>query len=74
MEYEDVNISTKDKINLHGWFIKQTDSKTRPTIIYFHENAGSKKICILIIRYWIQNSLHKKFICSFKGKCCYCCI
>ncbi len=42
MEYEDLKILTKDKINLHGWFIKQIDSKNRPTIVYFHENAGSK--------------------------------
>lgn len=41
MEYEDLNITTKDKINLHGWLIKQPDSIKRPTIVYFHENAGS---------------------------------
>jgi hypothetical protein len=41
MDYEDLNILTKDKINLHGWLIKQTDSRNRPTIVYFHENAGS---------------------------------
>jgi len=43
MEYEDIRISTEDKVKLHGWFIKQPDSKNRPTIIYFHENAGSNK-------------------------------
>jgi hypothetical protein len=41
MEYEDLKISTEDKINLHGWFIKQPDSVNRPSIVYFHENAGS---------------------------------
>ena len=44
MEYEDLNITTKDKVHLHGWFIKQSNSKVRPTIIYFHENAGSNFI------------------------------
>lgn len=42
MEYEDLNILTKDNINLHGWFVKQEDSRNRPTVVYFHENAGSK--------------------------------
>jgi len=41
MDYEELNIITEDKINLHGWFIKQVNSKNRPTIIYYHENAGS---------------------------------
>ena len=44
MLYEDLYITTADKINLHGWLIKQPDSKSRPTIIYYHENAGSKNI------------------------------
>lgn len=42
MQYENLKITTNDKINLHGWFIKQADHLKRPTIIYFHENAGSK--------------------------------
>ena len=44
MQYEDLYITTDDKVKLHGWLIKQSDSKSRPTIIYFHENAGSKLV------------------------------
>ena len=50
MEYENLKIETKDKENLHGWFVKQPDSKERPTIIYFHENAGSIINYLFIIK------------------------
>lgn len=42
MLYEDLKITTKDKLILHGWLVRQPNSTIRPTIIYLHENAGSK--------------------------------
>jgi hypothetical protein len=44
MKYQEVNIITKDKIKLFGWFVYQDNSKYCSTIIYFHENAGSNYI------------------------------
>jgi len=41
MTYEDVVVTTSDKLKLYGWFIKQKNSTTHETIIYFHENAGN---------------------------------
>eukprot|EP00344_Euplotes_crassus_P007281 CAMPEP_0196999336 /NCGR_PEP_ID=MMETSP1380-20130617/4556_1 /TAXON_ID=5936 /ORGANISM="Euplotes crassus, Strain CT5" /LENGTH=258 /DNA_ID=CAMNT_0042416243 /DNA_START=140 /DNA_END=916 /DNA_ORIENTATION=+ len=42
MEFEDVYVTTKDHIKLHGWFIKtEQDPKSSPTIIFFHANAGN---------------------------------
>jgi len=41
---ENVSITTSDSINLKGWLIK--GEKSRRVIIYFHENAGSKDLCI----------------------------
>lgn len=49
MPYEELNITTSDKVKLHGWLIKQADCKNSPTIIYFHENAGSKNNFYLIL-------------------------
>jgi len=34
-------VTTKDKLILRGWFIKQKNSYMHETIIYFHENAGN---------------------------------
>ena len=41
MQYEDVVITTSDKLKLHGWFIKQKNAYSHETVIYFHENAGN---------------------------------
>jgi len=47
MSFRDVTIKTKDNEKLHGWFIYQENSHLSKTIVYFHENAGSKNIQIL---------------------------
>ena len=43
MQYEDVYITTKDKVKLHAWFIKANPTSTKlcRTLIFFHENAGN---------------------------------
>ncbi len=64
LNYEDVTITTSDNIKLHGWLVKMPGPQQYyPTIVYFHENAGSKKIIIelshqnFLERYWNQNSI-----------------
>lgn len=44
--HDDLHITTKDGLNLFGWLIYKEKKSllTRPTIVFFHENAGSKKI------------------------------
>lgn len=42
LTYEDVNIMTKDKVKLHGWWVKAgSNPKHFRTLIFFHENAGN---------------------------------
>ena len=41
LNYKEVIITTKDKIKLYGWLIYK-EEKPHKTMIYFHENAGSK--------------------------------
>lgn len=42
MDYEDVTITTKDKVKVHAWFVKANASpKFCRTIIFFHGNAGN---------------------------------
>ena len=44
IQYKTVEIETADKIKLRGWLCLNSDAVSIPTIIYFHENAGSNKI------------------------------
>ncbi|KAL4464801.1 hypothetical protein ABPG74_011362 [Tetrahymena malaccensis] len=41
LDYEDINIVTKDNVKLHGWIAKRPNCKNVPTVVYFHENAGN---------------------------------
>ncbi|KAK3236799.1 hypothetical protein CYMTET_53078 [Cymbomonas tetramitiformis] len=46
MDYEDVEITAKDKTKIHGWFIRATERLVAtqgkgPTVIFFQENAGN---------------------------------
>ena len=44
LKYRDISTKTKDGIKLAGWLIFQDENTKSPTLIYFHENAGSKLI------------------------------
>ena len=43
MDYKNVNITTRDKVKLHAWFVKanKTAPSTCRTLIFFHGNAGN---------------------------------
>jgi len=42
LKYEDVWITTRDKIKIHGWLVKtSSNSNLSRTIIFFHGNAGN---------------------------------
>jgi len=42
MNYDNVKITCKDKIKLHGWFVKADNNPINcKTIIFFHGNAGN---------------------------------
>ena len=38
---EDVWITTKDNVRLHGWFFKNRGGSATATVIYFHGNGGN---------------------------------
>ena len=42
LKYKEIKTKTKDNINLVGWLVYQEEDKKFPTLLYFHENAGSK--------------------------------
>lgn len=39
LTYEDVFITTKDKLTLHGWFVPHPEAKA--TVLFLHGNAGN---------------------------------
>ena len=44
IDYEDLMISCKDGVKINAWLMKQKDHATRPTLIFFHGNAGSESV------------------------------
>lgn len=42
LDYEDVALVAKDGIKLKGWLILHPAAKDVPTVVFFHENAGSR--------------------------------
>ncbi len=41
LPYTDVYLDVKDGVTIHGWLITQEVPTSRPTILYFHGNAGN---------------------------------
>lgn len=41
---DELRIKTSDNLTLYGWlvYLNNDTLKERPSIVYFHENAGSK--------------------------------
>jgi len=42
LKYKEVTTKTKDNIKLVGWLVYKEENKKDKTLLYFHENAGSK--------------------------------
>ena len=49
LRYKEVKTKTLDNINLVGWLVYKEENTKRRTLLYFHENAGSKFIIIINI-------------------------
>ncbi|ETP52466.1 hypothetical protein, variant 1 [Phytophthora nicotianae P10297] len=41
IDYEDLMIPCKDGVKINAWLMKQKEHTTRPTLIFFHGNAGN---------------------------------
>ncbi|RHZ42463.1 hypothetical protein DYB26_007565, partial [Aphanomyces astaci] len=48
IDYEDVFILCADGIKIHAWLMKQPQPTTVPTIVFFHGNAGSTSISLVL--------------------------
>lgn len=41
LSYQEVSLSTSDGVLLHGWFVPGPGGKKRPSVLFFHGNAGN---------------------------------
>eukprot|EP01054_Gregarina_sp_Poly1_P008766 Gregarina_sp_Poly_1__8765@NODE_525_length_7703_cov_51_704164_g416_i0_p3_GENE_NODE_525_length_7703_cov_51_704164_g416_i0NODE_525_length_7703_cov_51_704164_g416_i0_p3_ORF_typecomplete_len343_score35_94Hydrolase_4/PF12146_8/1_5e28DUF818/PF05677_12/7_8e26Abhydrolase_1/PF00561_20/2_4e19Peptidase_S9/PF00326_21/2_4e17DUF1057/PF06342_12/1_2e13Abhydrolase_6/PF12697_7/4_8e13Abhydrolase_2/PF02230_16/2e12Abhydrolase_3/PF07859_13/6_8e10Abhydrolase_5/PF12695_7/1_2e08Peptidase_S15/PF02129_18/3_3e08DLH/PF01738_ len=41
IRYEDVSVESTDGVVVHAWFMKQSDSSARPTLMFLQGNAGN---------------------------------
>ena len=49
LKYKEVKTKTFDNLNLVGWLVYGVENVKNKTLLYFHENAGSKLILIINI-------------------------
>ena len=42
LKYKEIRAITPDNIKLVGWLVYMEENKKNRTLLYFHENAGSK--------------------------------
>jgi hypothetical protein len=42
LKYKEISTKTKDNIKLVGWLVYKEEDTKNKTLLYFHENAGSK--------------------------------
>ncbi|TYZ59413.1 hypothetical protein PybrP1_001034 [[Pythium] brassicae (nom. inval.)] len=51
IDFEDLMVPAADGVRVHTWLMKQPNHSTRPTIVFFHGNAGN-------IGYRLPNAVH----------------
>lgn len=49
LKYKEIKTITPDNIKLVGWLVYMEENKKNRTLLYFHENAGSKSQIIFYI-------------------------
>jgi len=67
LAYEDVHITTKDNLKLHGWFIKNQNSKQVPTVIIYHGRSGNIGNRIAFITTMFKYLSANVFILGYRG-------
>jgi hypothetical protein len=67
MPHEEVYLNTRDGQRLHAWFIRQPNSKSVPTILYFHENAANMGFRLPNLKVMYDRLKVNIFILSYRG-------
>lgn len=65
--FEDVRLKTKDGVSLHGWYLeKDTQKKSKATILFFHGNAGNISNRLEKVKGWIDRGVDV-FLVDYRG-------
>ncbi|CAC37493.1 palmitoyl-(protein) hydrolase [Schizosaccharomyces pombe] len=68
MEYERIELRTRDKVTLDSYLMLQSESpESRPTLLYFHANAGNMGHRLPIARVFYSALNMNVFIISYRG-------
>ncbi len=68
LAYENIYLQTRDGERLHAWWIPQTEApETRPTLLWFHANAGNMGLRLPNIRLYHAALGVNIFILSYRG-------
>ena len=69
LNFENVWITTKDDVKIHGWFVKvnASDYTNYRTIIFFHGNAGNIGLRMPNIRLLVEKLQCNVFIVDYRG-------
>jgi fermentation-respiration switch protein FrsA (DUF1100 family) len=70
LPFEDIYLTTPDSIQLHAWFIRPEDKiqrMQRPTILFFHENAGNMGLRMDNLRMMYSQLECNVVILSYRG-------
>jgi len=65
--FEELDIETIDGIQVRAWLLKQKDSRTRPTVIFFHGNAGNIGLRLPIAVEMYRNVLVNVLLVDYRG-------
>lgn len=64
LEAEDVSITTRDNVKLHGWFFKTEPSKA--ALLFFHGNAGNISNRLHKAKGWLERGI-SVFLVDYRG-------
>ena len=66
-DFDNVTITTKDSAKINAWFIKQQNSRSSPTMIFFHGNAGNMGNRLPNIKYLLHQWSINLIIVDYRG-------
>ncbi|CDJ42639.1 GE18197, related [Eimeria tenella] len=64
--YDDLFLTTKDGVRIHGWFLKQTENEKAPTFILFHGNYGHVGLTLPRAR-WLYDQGMNVLVIDYRG-------
>ena len=65
--YESIIVTTSDNVKLHGWMMLHPSSISKPTILFFHANAGNIGMRIPLLKILFNDVDANIIIVGYRG-------